>query len=276
MVGASDTHASFTLLSRESAGRLPLLPSLSFLNIPLRPPPLGFKHDFTSPFLRHPAFAASSCLLRRTITVRQLIFHLLIMTHLPPPLHCHDKECALVDSPFASLFSPTQMVLRFRNIQPREDTQATPEFTSTPTPNPPQTSSNPTFAHSSAYANWKATRAQFDATLPPGDSRRPVNLTTLRLAATAIRHSAVDLFILLWGVHPFRMSILLLLNFIRGALPAIRSYSQALLLDEVRGPGPFYHQGLTFSPKGSSCYRLSLHWRAPHMAFGLGNFADAF
>jgi hypothetical protein len=51
-----------------------------------------------------------------------------------------------------------------------------------------------------------------------------------------IRTCLLNIFMLLWRLHPVRTSLLILFNVIRGFLPAVRGYSRAQILDEVGDP----------------------------------------
>lgn len=69
--------------------------------------------------------------------------------------------------------------------------------------------------------------------LMPG-AQRPVNETNIRLAITISRACVFDLVTALWGLHPVRTSLMMILQIIRGFFPAFRGYSQAMIVDEVR------------------------------------------
>lgn len=89
-----------------------------------------------------------------------------------------------------------------------------------PTPIRPSSSPDPPDAHHHQY-------------IPPG-AYRPLTFRNVGLAITILRQSTFALFTMLWtNIHPVRIVLFLLLNFIRGLFPAVRSFSQSLLLDQV-------------------------------------------
>jgi len=71
--------------------------------------------------------------------------------------------------------------------------------------------------------------------LMPG-AHRPINEANIRLAITIARGCAFDLFRVLWGLHPVRTTLMMIVNVVRGLFPAFRGYSQAMIVDEVGGP----------------------------------------
>lgn len=90
-----------------------------------------------------------------------------------------------------------------------------------PTPIRPSSSPDPPDAHHHQY-------------IPPG-AYRPLTFRNVGLAITILQQSTFALFTMLWtNIHPVRIVLFLLLNFIRGLFPAVRSFSQSLLLDQVR------------------------------------------
>lgn len=75
--------------------------------------------------------------------------------------------------------------------------------------------------------------AQHHQYIPPG-AYRPLTFRNVGLAITILQQSTFALFTMLWtNIHPVRIVLFLLLNFIRGLFPAVRSFSQSLLLDQV-------------------------------------------
>ncbi|KAG8965910.1 hypothetical protein FRC05_002968 [Tulasnella sp. 425] len=89
-----------------------------------------------------------------------------------------------------------------------------------PTPIRPSSSPDPPDAHHHRY-------------IPPG-AYRPLTFRNVGLAITILRQSTFALFTMLWtNIHPVRIVLFLLLNFVRGLFPAVRSFSQSLLLDQV-------------------------------------------
>jgi hypothetical protein len=82
---------------------------------------------------------------------------------------------------------------------------------------------------------WMESRTQTaDGVRSPPGSPRKFTVRNAKLAVLVVRQCMADFMRLLWGIHPFRTGLLVLLNTLRGTLPAFRFYSQALLLDEVR------------------------------------------
>jgi hypothetical protein len=87
----------------------------------------------------------------------------------------------------------------------------------------------------SVYDAWLFSRAMpghKTAYLVPG-SQRTFNKTNIILAYIIIKNCTLNLFRLLWNLHPIRTSTMLSLNVIRSLFPAFRGYSQALIIDEV-------------------------------------------
>ena len=86
------------------------------------------------------------------------------------------------------------------------------------------------------YTDWLASRrhpglgAEY---LPPG-AHRPFTLHNLVLAYNLSRCSSSELLSSLWDMHPYRISVMVTFDLLRGVFPAIRGYSQALMVDEVR------------------------------------------
>jgi hypothetical protein len=80
----------------------------------------------------------------------------------------------------------------------------------------------------------------------PG-AHRPINEENIRLAVTITRGCVFDLFIVLWSLHPVRTTLMMVINVVRGMFPAFRGYSQAMIVDEVRGPYTFHLWSLTWS-----------------------------
>ena len=85
---------------------------------------------------------------------------------------------------------------------------------------------------------WKSSRAATDAagaptTLPAG-AARPFTIQNIRTALWMAQVSVYGILQMFFSIHPYRITLLLIINIIRGLLPAFRSYSHALILDEVR------------------------------------------
>ena len=92
-----------------------------------------------------------------------------------------------------------------------------------------------TIPRSPVFDAWRQSRKpnRFSEPLPAG-SQRPVTLSNIFAAVVIIRECMVDLFILLFNLHPTRTLLLFVFNILRGTLPSIRGFSQARILDEVR------------------------------------------
>ncbi len=85
------------------------------------------------------------------------------------------------------------------------------------------------------YAEWLASRRPSGdgaGCLPPG-AHRPFTLYNLTLAYNLSRCCTSEILYSLWVMHPFRISLMLSLDLVRGVFPAFRGYSQALMVDEV-------------------------------------------
>ncbi|KDQ64946.1 hypothetical protein JAAARDRAFT_52872 [Jaapia argillacea MUCL 33604] len=86
------------------------------------------------------------------------------------------------------------------------------------------------------YDIWLASRspnAPNRVQLAPG-AQRPLTIAKLSLAGQIIARCGPGFFTLVWGLHPIRTLIMLALNVARGAFPALRGYSQALIINEVQ------------------------------------------
>ena len=98
--------------------------------------------------------------------------------------------------------------------------------------NAPETSSPP-----SLFSIWLSSRAfrQPDGAsgfLAPG-AQRPLSRDHLQLALQILQRCSLQLFTLLWSLHPLRLLVMISLDICRGILPAFRGYSQALIIDEA-------------------------------------------
>ncbi|CCM04806.1 uncharacterized protein FIBRA_06999 [Fibroporia radiculosa] len=90
--------------------------------------------------------------------------------------------------------------------------------------------------HGAIYKAWLASRTipnDTGAYLTPG-AHRSLSKSNVRLACTIMQSCAVDLFRLLWSLHPWRTALMVTLELIRGIFPAFRGYSQALLINELQ------------------------------------------
>ena len=83
------------------------------------------------------------------------------------------------------------------------------------------------------YQAWFESRS----VAPNSSPQREFTWTNIFLAIRIIRTCFLHLISILWGYHPGRTVLLVLLNTFRGVLPAFKGYSQSLILDEVRKPG---------------------------------------
>lgn len=63
-----------------------------------------------------------------------------------------------------------------------------------------------------------------------------------------LRVSVFQIMRMFFSLHPYRIILLLFLNIIRGVLPTFRSYSQALILDEVDSFLPSHWNHVTHPP----------------------------
>ncbi len=159
----------------------------------------------------------------------------------PPAIHG--------SSPFPPSSSSSPMVLRFRAAgkpQQLPPSLATTANTSarqhpggaapdTPSPTLPSTptSHSPTPTPTPAFLLWSHARRSHPIPPTSPGSHRPLTFQNVQLAWSILTCSAWEVFALIWTIHPMRMLFFLLLNFIRGLFPAARSFSQAMLLDQV-------------------------------------------
>lgn len=90
--------------------------------------------------------------------------------------------------------------------------------------------------HSSPIFNaWNQSRRAKGSSAPlPAGSQRELSIANLFHALYIVQTCLLDMFLLLWRLHPFRTSLLLVFNLARGVFPAVRGYSRALILDEVQ------------------------------------------
>jgi hypothetical protein len=89
--------------------------------------------------------------------------------------------------------------------------------------------------NSPIFKAWSGSRTSRASTEPlfPG-SQRDFSLVNLFHAFQIVRLCLWDMFLLMWRLHPTRTTLLLLFNVVRGLFPAVRGYSRAAILDEVR------------------------------------------
>jgi len=93
----------------------------------------------------------------------------------------------------------------------------------------------PRCSNNELFETWLASRSSSGRGeyLGPG-AHRPLGKSSLNLAYKIMRLCAIDLFSLLWALHPWRTLLMVSLEFIRGIFPAFRGYSQALLINELQ------------------------------------------
>ena len=84
------------------------------------------------------------------------------------------------------------------------------------------------------YGDWLTSRRMASGTecLSPG-AQRPLTPQNFALACNLLRSCTPEILACLWEMHPFRISLMVTLDLVRGVLPAFRGYSQALMVDEV-------------------------------------------
>ena len=85
------------------------------------------------------------------------------------------------------------------------------------------------------YAVWLASRRTTDhgtEYLPPG-AQRPFSFDNFALAYALSKRCTPEILSCLWDAHPHRISLMVALDVVRGAFPAFRGYSQAVMIDEV-------------------------------------------
>lgn len=103
----------------------------------------------------------------------------------------------------------------------------------------------PKCTQGSQFRSWLASRSiqDQDMYLSPG-AQRSLSWGNAALALEITAESGIELMKLLWALEPYRITAMLCLEVIRGIFPAMRCYSQALLIDEVRNSieASFYSQ----------------------------------
>ena len=126
---------------------------------------------------------------------------------------------AYIDTP-ANYLSPIFNILLPKNVPSRDR---------------PESSNN----QKDIYALWLASRCTAHESitpLPPG-GQRAFTSRNVALACEVSKRCALDILGRLWQMHPYRISIMAGFDLLRGAFPALRGYSHALIIDEVR-PAP--------------------------------------
>ncbi|KAF9452151.1 P-loop containing nucleoside triphosphate hydrolase protein [Macrolepiota fuliginosa MF-IS2] len=87
----------------------------------------------------------------------------------------------------------------------------------------------------SVYGAWLASRkvpGQEGTLLVPG-AQRQLDADNTRLALFVTRHCSYTFLKSLWSLNPLRTTLMVSLNIARSLFPAIRGYSQALIVDEL-------------------------------------------
>ncbi|KAH9943359.1 P-loop containing nucleoside triphosphate hydrolase protein [Epithele typhae] len=85
---------------------------------------------------------------------------------------------------------------------------------------------------------WLASRRAPNEPLSPG-AHRSFSSQNITLASTLVRTCSAEILSQLWNMHPYRISLMISLDFLRGILPAYRGYSQALMLQKLILSGEF-------------------------------------
>ncbi|KZT12787.1 P-loop containing nucleoside triphosphate hydrolase protein [Laetiporus sulphureus 93-53] len=86
------------------------------------------------------------------------------------------------------------------------------------------------------YRAWLASRtplAGSDAFLPPG-AHRPLSAHQIKLAYQIVKLCGYDTFALIWVLHPWRFLLMIIVQLLRGVLPAFKGYSQASIINEFQ------------------------------------------
>ncbi|RDX55712.1 P-loop containing nucleoside triphosphate hydrolase protein [Lentinus brumalis] len=85
------------------------------------------------------------------------------------------------------------------------------------------------------YADWLTSRKTGTGTecLSPG-AQRPLTPKNIALAYNLVRSCMPEISSCLWAMHPYRISLMVSMDLVRGVLPAFRCYSQALMVDELQ------------------------------------------
>ncbi|KAI0352872.1 P-loop containing nucleoside triphosphate hydrolase protein [Trametes cingulata] len=92
------------------------------------------------------------------------------------------------------------------------------------------------FHQEDIYATWAASRRHPQnarESLPPG-AQRPLSCRNATLAYELSKRCGLDILGELLRIHPYRISIMVGFDLVRGAFPALRGYSHALIIDEVQ------------------------------------------
>ncbi|KAI0638269.1 P-loop containing nucleoside triphosphate hydrolase protein [Trametes polyzona] len=87
-----------------------------------------------------------------------------------------------------------------------------------------------------SYARWLESRKEPQRPselLPPG-GHRPITTRNIALAYELVERCALDILHQLWQLHPYRVSLMVGLDLVRGAFPALRGYSHAVIVDQMQ------------------------------------------
>ena len=122
------------------------------------------------------------------------------------------------------------------------------------------------------YERWLASRRCPKGgpdLLPPG-SFRAFTSDNFALAYDLSKCCASEILSRLWELHPYRISLMIILDLVRGTLPAFRGYSQALMVDEVRRivPGPCITAHPVIAAENNILWRL--HVKPYHTSSSAG------
>ncbi|KAI0832507.1 P-loop containing nucleoside triphosphate hydrolase protein [Trametes gibbosa] len=93
----------------------------------------------------------------------------------------------------------------------------------------------PNCPQSDVHSLWFESRRQLQTSdiLPPG-GQRSFTGQNLAIAYGLSKHCALDVLRQLWHIHPYRISLMVAFDLMRGAFPALRGYSHASIIDEVQ------------------------------------------
>ncbi|RPD67077.1 P-loop containing nucleoside triphosphate hydrolase protein [Lentinus tigrinus ALCF2SS1-7] len=85
------------------------------------------------------------------------------------------------------------------------------------------------------YGDWLTSRRMGSdmECLTPG-AQRPLTPQNIALAYTLLRSCTPEILSCLWDMHPYRITLMVSMDLVRGVLPAFRGYSQAVMVDELQ------------------------------------------
>ncbi|KAI0776036.1 P-loop containing nucleoside triphosphate hydrolase protein [Trametes elegans] len=101
---------------------------------------------------------------------------------------------------------------------------------------PASRQTEPSDRREDVHSMWLASRRDHrnvQTLLPPG-AQRPLTVQNAKLAFAVSKHCALDIPRRLWHIHPYRISFMVGSDLVRGAFPALRGFSHALIIDEVQ------------------------------------------